>query len=148
MDQLKQQAEALGITVDQRWSESTLRGKVAEAEALKQNNVTVVQTIKPAASDAKPNGAEMFPVRLLKHYKPSSRYEVIGEPAPPPYQGVGQVGKLWEGTVVRLPRDEAMRLINNESTVLNFTRAPNGELLRQERKVKFPLAERADAYQT
>jgi len=78
--------------------------------------------------------AQMVTVNLSRHYRPSGPHEVVGhwrpkvevknaagnmvelspaefvagEPMPPPLAGVGgESVKLWAGTVVRLPKEEA-----------------------------------------
>lgn len=83
---------------------------------------------------------KMFPVKLLKNYRPAGTYEVVGyhrqeraakdaagrvlilqeagfvegETAPPPFPGVGFDHKIWADTVVRLPLDEAKRLVGKK----------------------------------
>lgn len=80
---------------------------------------------------------KLFPVKLLKNYHPAGAYEVVGyhqkeiiqkdsagkavvvqkaefiegQTAPPPYPGVGFDTKVWAETVVKLPLDEAKRLV-------------------------------------
>ena len=80
---------------------------------------------------------KMFPVKLTKNYRPAGEYEVVGyqrpeklqkdtagrvvvvqeskfmegEMAPPPYPGVGFDNKIWSDTVLKLPIDEAKRLV-------------------------------------
>ncbi|MDX3929102.1 MAG: hypothetical protein QHC90_25290 [Shinella sp.] len=58
MSDLKNEAEALGIDVDGRWSEETLKEKIAEAKA---------KNPQPATQDAAPKEAseELYPIRLL-----------------------------------------------------------------------------------
>lgn len=79
---------------------------------------------------------ETIVVKLLKHYVPMGEYEVVGhdrpeitakdaagrqvikqeaafiagEMYPAPYPGVGFENKIWAGTHIRLPRDEAKKL--------------------------------------
>lgn len=80
--------------------------------------------------------AKMVSILLSRHYRPMGTYEIVGhwkpavevkdaagkmvemspaafvdgEPMPPPIAGVGAESlKLWAGTVVRLPSDEAKR---------------------------------------
>ena len=81
--------------------------------------------------------SKMFPVKLLKNYRPVGEYDVVGyhrpekvqkdtagkmvvvqeaafvegEMAPPPFPGVGFATKIWAETVLRLPVDEAKRLV-------------------------------------
>lgn len=80
---------------------------------------------------------KMFPVILRKHYAPSGKYEIIGhfqpkverkdaagkmitvEPEkfiegqmqPPPFPGTGFPNKVWAGTHINLPVDEAKTVI-------------------------------------
>lgn len=90
-------------------------------------------------TSVKPSKVEdsKFPVRLLKNYVPTGEYVVVGyhkpalvqkaasgqmvvvEPAAfmhgavkePPYPGAGSAGKIWADTVIRLPLEEAKRVI-------------------------------------
>lgn len=82
---------------------------------------------------------KLFPVKLLKNYRPASeKFEIVGyhrperkekdtagrmitieeaafiegESAPPPFPGVGFDTKIWAETVVKLPMDEAKRLVS------------------------------------
>lgn len=94
------------------------------------------------AASAQPS-QKMFPVRLLKNYRPAGEHEVVGyhrpekrqkdttgksvvvqeaafiegEIAPPPYPGVGFETKIWAETVLKLPVDEAKRLVQNNLAV-------------------------------
>ncbi len=52
----------------------------------------------------------MLPVKLLKHYRPAGEYKVIQE-VDTHYPGVGFPNKLWAGTIVRLPKEEAKDLV-------------------------------------
>lgn len=79
---------------------------------------------------------KMVSILLSRHYRPMANYEIVGhwkpavevknaagkmveispatfvdgEPMPPPIAGVGSESlKLWAGTVVRLPSEEAKR---------------------------------------
>lgn len=137
---LKAEAEALGIKVDARWSGDTLRQKIEAA--------------KPAAP-AEP--VKMLRVRLLKNYSPvdGMPVRVIGEPAPPPYYGVGFKNKLWAGTVIDLPFEEARRLIENAHVATEYVIDSEGHRvldpathapLTRPVKRRVPLAERADDY--
>jgi len=80
---------------------------------------------------------KLFPVKLLKNYVPIGKFELVGyhrpeikqkdsagrvsivqeaafiegEMAPPPFPGVGFETKIWSETVLRLPIDEAKRLV-------------------------------------
>lgn len=89
------------------------------------------------AAPAQPS-EKMFPVKLLKNYRPMGKHEVVGyqrpeltqkdnagkmvvvqqaafiegEMSPPPYPGVGFDTKIWAETVVKLPIEEAKRLVN------------------------------------
>ena len=87
--------------------------------------------------------SQMFPVRLLKNYRPAGEHEVVGyhrpekkqkdttgkmivvqeaafiegEIAPPPYPGVGFDTKIWADTVLKLPKDEAKNLVGKNLAV-------------------------------
>lgn len=86
---------------------------------------------------------QLFPVRLLKNYRPAGDYEVVGyhrpeikqkdtagkmivvqeaafiegEMSPPPFAGVGFESKVWAETVLKLPKDEAKRLVGKNLAV-------------------------------
>lgn len=96
---------------------------------------------KPKEPDMSPPDApkpdKLFPVRLLKNYRPEGNHEVVGyhrpekrqkdttgkmvvvqeaafiegEIAPPPFPGVGFDTKVWADTVLKLPMEEAKRLV-------------------------------------
>lgn len=101
-----------------------------------------------------PEADKLFPVRLLKNYKPAGRYEIVGEMAAAPRPGLDFKDKLWAGTVVALPREEAIRLVENISRtpqrVLDETgkpvMRPDGTYMVRVVETRFPLAERADAF--
>jgi hypothetical protein len=87
---------------------------------------------------APPPSEKMFPVKLLKNYRPAGDYQVVGhhrpeksvkdaagriivvqeaafiegEIAPPPFPGVGFDTKIWADTVLKLPMAEARRLVD------------------------------------
>jgi hypothetical protein len=86
---------------------------------------------------------KMFPVKLLKNYRPAGAHEVVGyhrpeksqkgtagkvvvvqeaafiegETAPPPYPGVGFDTKVWASTVLKLPIEEAKKLVGKNLAV-------------------------------
>lgn len=92
---------------------------------------------------AAPQPSELFPVRLLKNYRPAGEFEVVGyhrpeikqkdtagkmivvqeaafiegEMSPPPFAGVGFESKVWAETVLKLPKDEAKRLVGKNLAV-------------------------------
>lgn len=90
--------------------------------------------------DEKPSG-RLFPVLLLKNYAPRTKnFEILGhtkparmtkgaagewlevepkrwiadEQNPPPVPGVEVPGKIWAGTIIRLPVDEAKGVIEKK----------------------------------
>lgn len=95
------------------------------------------QMANETAAPAQPS-EKMFPVKLLKNYRPAGNYEVVGyqrpeikqkdsagkvtvvqesefvegEMSPPPFPGVGFETKVWAETVLKLPIDEAKRLVS------------------------------------
>jgi hypothetical protein len=96
---------------------------------------------RPAKAEPKESNsmseAQMFPVVLNKNYAPRDKFEIVGyqraaverkdsagkmlvvEPAafvegemkPAPYPGVGFDNKIWAGTTIRLPLDEAKTVV-------------------------------------
>jgi hypothetical protein len=111
---LVEQATALGIKVDSRWSEKTLRGKI---NALKRtamsgsDNIPEVAITGSAPEPEKKVEAKMFPVRLLKNYRPQGKHTIVGAAVECGFPGAGQSEKLWAGTVVELPLEEARDLL-------------------------------------
>ena len=105
-----------------------------ETAAVEMDSIGHTPEVMAKIEAAKP---KMVPVLLERHYRPAGdEYEIVGhwkpkvevknaqgkmveiepatfidgEPMPPPIAGVGSVSsKLWAGTVVRLPADEAKR---------------------------------------
>lgn len=91
--------------------------------------------MSPPVND--PSAEKLFPVVLLKNHCPSGNYEIVGylkeavtvkdaagnwsvleperfvEGEMKPYQtpGVGFEGKIWAGTHIKLPLEEARRLV-------------------------------------
>jgi len=89
---------------------------------------------------------KLFPVVLNKNYVPSGKYEVIGylkeavkrkdaagnwkiiekeefvngAVKPHPSPGVGYAGKIWAGTHIRLPLDEAKAVIAKKMSLLHI----------------------------
>lgn len=142
MGKLRDEAEALGIEIDGRWSNGTLERKIAE--------------VKKAKADEKKMSAEpgkKLCVRLHKNYRPAGWYRIVGhyndenelipgEMAPPPYPGVEFEHKLWKQTVVELSAEEAQRLVENTVDAETVERSPSGAVLaRKKTKVRKPLAE-------
>jgi hypothetical protein len=92
---------------------------------------------KPTLSLPNKEPAKLFPVRLAKSYRPAGEHEIVGyhqpelkqkdsagkmvvvqeakfiegEMSPPPFPGVGFETKIWAETVIKLPMDEAKRLV-------------------------------------
>lgn len=98
---------------------------------------------KPKESDMSPpedEDVKLFPVVLSKNYAPSGKYEIIGylkeavkqkdasgnwrviEPEqfvegvmkPHPSPGVGFPNKIWAGTHIKLPLEEAKSVVSNK----------------------------------
>lgn len=115
---------------------------------------------KPATGESAP--VVMIPVQLLKHYRPTTMNFVIVKDVPPPLAGVAAdykdkdgaiVGrKLWAGTVVELPSEEARKLLFHVTTTFEPLPGPDGkpmrnregDIVRREVKIEFPLAKRMD----
>lgn len=142
--ELREQAEALDIEIDGRWSNATLRRKVDEAQRIHDEE---------EARNTKPS-EQLVAVRLLKHHKPARYYEVLGhyndneefisgEPRPAPFPGVSQSHKLWAGTVAKLPAEDAKRLVENLEVLMVTDRDENNRAIgKREVRQRKPLAER------
>jgi len=109
-------------------------------------------------SEETPRGrpAKMFPVKLFKNYRPASiRYNIL-DATKGTFAGVGQEAqvdtkgnrisapKIWAGSVVELPIEEAKKLMGNKVPVFDHTRNNDGEKIIVKTMVSMPLAERAD----
>lgn len=55
--------------------------------------------------------AKMFPVKLVRNYRPGGAFEIVGDAMGPATPGALVSNKLWAGTVVKLPVDEAKKLV-------------------------------------
>lgn len=143
MGTLRNEAEALGIEVDGRWSNGTLKRKVDERKFAKAQEEEMAK--EPDAH---------VDVRLLKHFRPTCWYEIVGyfdaneefhpgEMAPPPVVGASLPHKIWANTVVRLPAAEARRLVENVATLVVTDRDPDTKRAVGKRALKMrkPLAE-------
>ncbi len=95
------------------------------------------QMANETAAVAQPS-TKLFPVVLSRNYQPSGEYEIVGylkeavkrkdaagnwrvvekeefvegEMKPHVSPGVGYAGKIWAGTTIRLPVDEAKRAVS------------------------------------
>jgi hypothetical protein len=123
--ELLEQAKNLRIEVNPDWSDQYIK--------------RVITMEKNKAEEPKEEPKErLFPVRLLKSYRPAGNFEVVGyhrkervqkdsagnrtvvqeasfidgEMSPAPFPGVGFNTKVWAETVIRLPIEEARRLLN------------------------------------
>lgn len=93
--------------------------------------------VKTETAEKPAVGEKLFPVALTKNYVPVGHYEIVGylrakverkdaagrmlliepeafiegEMHPPPYPGTGFPGKIWAGTTIRLPLEEAKRVV-------------------------------------
>ena len=93
-----------------------------------------------ATHEPKPEPAKLFPVLLIKNYQPIGNYEIVGylkdavkqkdaagnwrvvekesfiegEMKPHQSPGVGYAGKIWAGTTIKLPVDEAKSVVANK----------------------------------
>jgi hypothetical protein len=108
----------------------------------------VAQEYKMVEPAEKPKPDSMFPVRLLKNYMPEGKnigvdYDVV-EAIAPPFPGVHQDHKLWAGTVVKLPRAEAVRLLENKVTETLTMKDERDRPMQKQVTRRMPLAERAD----
>lgn len=143
MGKLRDEAEALGIEVDGRWSNGTLQRRIAERKAIKAQDEA--RATEPEAKVS---------VRLLKHHKPAGWYRIVGyyndqekfvdgQMAPSPIPGAGMAHKIWAGTVVELSAEEARRLVENITVEMVTDRDPDTKQVLGKREVRTrrPLAE-------
>lgn len=112
------------------------RERLAEEQRLAAQEAAAEQAAKEAEA-AKP---KMVAMQLLRNYRPSGDFEIVGhmvpavtrkdasgreyevskaafvtgEMAPTPQAGVGTTGKIWAGTVIRVPQDEARTMRTND----------------------------------
>lgn len=97
MDDLKKQAEELGLEIDGRWSARRLQDEIDKALGAEQKETKV---------------EKMFPVKLLRNYRPAFDAFVIveedGERAPDDIEQ----SKVRAGTTILLPIAEAQAIIN------------------------------------
>lgn len=105
MDDLHKQAEELGIQVDNRWSEETLRQKIDEALG---DNKPAKEAKEP--KEAKAKEPKTFPIVLLKNYRPIGKFKVSedGEHREPNDE---EVSKVRAGTTILIGLDEAKAVI-------------------------------------
>ena len=94
----------------------------------------------------KPRPAKLVKMTLTRHYRPAGEFEVVGHnlpeimrkgadgrmhviqqaafvpdaPMPPKTPGVGIPGKLWAGTILKLPEAEARTLRKNGIAEIEF----------------------------
>jgi hypothetical protein len=92
---------------------------------------------KPKEPDMNPPDEKLFPVVLNKNYAPCGKYEIVGylkpkvekkdaagkmitvepekfvegEMHPAPYPGTGFPNKVWAGTTIKLPVEEAKNAV-------------------------------------
>ncbi len=97
----------------------------------------VVKTETAEKPSAAAVAEKLFPVALTKNYAPVGHYEIVGylrakvevknalgkmeliepekfiegEMHPAPYPGTGYPGKIWAGTTIRLPIEEAKKVV-------------------------------------
>lgn len=97
MDDLKKQAEELGLEIDGRWSARRIQEEIDKALGAEQKETKV---------------EKMFPVKLLRNYRPVSEtfaiVEEAGERAPTDIEQA----KVTAGTTILLPIAEAQAVIN------------------------------------
>lgn len=104
MDDLKKQADELGIAIDGRWSERRI-----------QEEIDKVLASGPEKEKEDPVAEEkLFPVKLIRNYRPiSEKFEVIdSEGARAPTDE--ELAKVPSGTVIALPIPEAQSVINKK----------------------------------
>lgn len=134
-EELQAALRELGATVNDAWEVPALKRKLTMELAKNEGDEEPAPVKEASKSTPKPKGG-MVEMVLLKNYRPGGEFEVVGhqtearltksptgemieaepsrfvagEIAPAPLPGVGYEGKIWAGTVIRLPREEAMRV--------------------------------------
>ena len=119
----------------------------------RKNAVRPEAAIAPAEESVQPRPVHpqlpaKLRVRLLRHYRPNGRLseQNIHERADAPLPGLDQPQKLWAGSIVSLPFEEARRLIENKVTVREWSKDALGNKVHTDITRSMPLAERADDY--
>ena len=85
-------------------------------------------------------------VRLKKDYRPASLQFRVIEEGKPPIPGVGTKGKIWAGSVIDLPYDEAQKLMKNVYTFTESYRDGSGQIRHRVLEREAPIAEWAGDY--
>lgn len=112
---------------------------IPNAKPLAEQDAELEQMIAAEAeADAAPV-VKMVSMELLRNYRPAGAFEIVGytqlavirkdgagreyeyeaakfiagEMAPPPQAGVGTLGKIWAGTILRVPQDEGRIMRTN-----------------------------------
>ncbi|SDG34638.1 hypothetical protein [Pelagibacterium luteolum] len=133
-EQLQTEARNLGIDVNDEWDAPVLKRKITMARNAKED----FGGKGDHDNDGKAGGAKdakLVPMLLKRNYVPMGHFDIVGhhrkevteknasgqiivkspavfvegEMAPPPMPGVGSDNKVWSGTTVRLPIEEAKR---------------------------------------
>lgn len=98
MDDLKKQAEELGLSIDGRWSDKRIQEEIDKA----------------LSTEAKPvTEKKFFPVRLLKNYRPIGEFVIEDEGEHRKPNG-GEIEKMKAGSCILLPIDEARAIIEKK----------------------------------
>lgn len=134
MERMRAENAALKAKLELR---SVVQTEVSEAVMAQRRKDFGKPTLVPYVMPPKPDGAQMFSVKLARHYVPIGYYEVVGwdrpkiekkgaagqvvviqeaafiegEKAPPAIAGTGYESKVWAGTTIRLPEEEAKNVV-------------------------------------
>lgn len=131
-EQLQAEARSLGIDVNDEWDVPVLKRKITMA----RNAEAAMQPVGPkSAPKNEAKDSSLVAMILKRNYVPIGQFEIVGhhreevteknasgqiivkspaefvpgEMAPPPMPGVGFDRKVWAGTTIRLPVEEARR---------------------------------------
>lgn len=84
----------------------------APTQAAKEYNAALEEGRHANAKvDMRPDPAKkLVTMKLEKNYRPEGEHVVVGTPPAAVLAGTGTEGKLWAGTIVKLPEAEAKKL--------------------------------------
>lgn len=137
--ELKREREELAILKAKLERKAEIREEVSEA-VMEQRRRDFGKRAEPVEEKMppKPEGVELFAVKLEKNYRPLGYYETVGwlkpavyrkkfghdkpvmiepeefiqgEKAPPAIAGTGFANKIWAGTTIKVAKPEAERLV-------------------------------------
>lgn len=106
MDDLKKQAEELEIAIDGRWSNKRIQEEI--------DKVLAADTKPAEKKEIEVTSEKMFPVKLLRNYRPVSDKFQIVEGEGPREPTAEELAKVLATTTILLPVAEAQDIINKK----------------------------------